>query len=53
MKDPRFVKTILFYVGLAILAGFTLDGRLREFTWIFLAAIALRTWLVVVRRDIQ
>jgi hypothetical protein len=35
---------------LAILAAFTLDGNLRLATWIFLGGIALKTWLVVLKR---
>jgi len=37
------------YAGLAILAGFTLDGKIRLATWIFLGAFAFKTWLVVLK----
>jgi hypothetical protein len=37
-------------VVLAILAAFTLDGNIRLATWIFLGGIALKTWLVVLKR---
>jgi len=41
------------YAVLAILAGFTLSGPLRIGTWIFLGGIALRTWLVVLKRRVH
>lgn len=41
---------MLIYAALAVLAGFTLTGNIRLATWIFLGGIALKTWLVVVKR---
>jgi hypothetical protein len=41
--------TLTIYAGLAILAFFTLDGKIRLATWIFLGAFALKTWLVVLK----
>ena len=41
---------MLTYAGLAILAGFTLTGDIRLATWVFLGGIALKTWLVVLKR---
>ena len=41
--------TLASYAGLAILAFFTLDGKIRLATWIFLGAFALKTWLVVLK----
>jgi hypothetical protein len=38
------------YVILAILAGLTLTGLIRNATWIFLGGIALKTILVVLKR---
>jgi hypothetical protein len=38
------------YAALAVLAGFTLSGDWRIATWIFLGGIALRTYLVVLKR---
>lgn len=38
------------YAVLALLAGFTLTGNIRNVTLIVLAAFALRTWLVVLKR---
>jgi hypothetical protein len=46
----RFIAAECFYVVLAILAAFTLDGNLRLATWIFLGGIAVKTWLVVLKR---
>jgi hypothetical protein len=37
------------YVGLAILAGFTLTGDWRIATWIFLGGIAIKTYLAVLK----
>jgi hypothetical protein len=48
--DLKFIGTMSCYAGLAVLAGFTLDGNLRLATWIFLGGIALKTWLVVLKR---
>jgi hypothetical protein len=39
------------YAALALLAGFTLAGRFRLATWIFLGGLAVKTWLVTLRRD--
>lgn len=50
LVDLRFIASLCFYAGLAILAGFTLDGDIRIATWVFLGGIALKTWLVVLRR---
>ena len=40
------------YAILAALAGFTLDGRIRAATWVFLGGIAIKTVLVVLKRRI-
>jgi hypothetical protein len=32
------------YAALAVLAGFTLDGKLRLFIWILMAALAIKTY---------
>ena len=41
------------YAILAILAGFTLDGRIRLAIWVFLGGIALKTALVVLKRRLD
>ena len=38
------------YAILAILAGVTLTGNIRIATWIFLVGIALKTYLVILKR---
>jgi hypothetical protein len=38
------------FAGLAILAFFTLDGKVLLATWIFLGAFALKSWLVVLKQ---
>ena len=38
------------YAVLAVLAGFTLDGKFRIGVWIFLGLFAFKTWLVVLKR---
>jgi len=48
--DLRFVAAMSCYAVLAILAGFTLTGDIRLVTWIVLGGIAIRTWLVVLKR---
>jgi len=48
--DLKFVAAMSAYAVLAILAGFTLEGNLRIATWIFLGGIALKTFLVVLKR---
>jgi hypothetical protein len=46
----KLTAALLAYAGLAVLASFTLDGKIRIATWIFLGAFALKTWLVVLKR---
>ncbi|HLW77483.1 MAG TPA: hypothetical protein VKS01_10865 [Bryobacteraceae bacterium] len=48
--DVKFTAAMGAYLVLAILAGFTLEGNLRIATWIFLGGIALKTFLVVLKR---
>jgi hypothetical protein len=47
--NRKLAVTLGSYAGLAILAFFTLDGKIRLATWIFLGAFALKTWLVVLK----
>ena len=47
--NRRLAITLATFAGLAILAFFTLDGKIRLATWIFLGAFALKTWLVVLK----
>ena len=48
--NARFIAAMSAYAILAILAGFTLSGDIRTITWIVLGGIAIRTWLVVLKR---
>jgi hypothetical protein len=49
MKDLKFRAAMGMYVLLAVLAGFTLEGRFRLAVWIFLGGIATKTVLVVLK----
>jgi hypothetical protein len=53
MSDLKFIAAMSTYVVLAILAGFTLEGRIRLAIWIFLGGIALKTVLVVLKRRLD
>ena len=48
--NRKFAAALSSYAVLAILAFFTLDGKIRLATWIFLGAFALKTWLVVLKQ---
>jgi hypothetical protein len=50
MTDLKFIAAMSSYLILAILAGFTLDGRILIATWVFLGGIAIKTVLVVLKR---
>jgi hypothetical protein len=41
----RLAAAMTCYGLLALLAGFTLDGKFRTFLWIFFSALAVRTWV--------
>ena len=43
MVNKRLFWAMTAYAGLAMAAGFTLDGKLRLAVWIFLAYLAVRT----------
>lgn len=53
MSDLKFIAAMSAYGILALLAGFTLDGRIRLATWIFLGGIAIKTVLVVLKRGLD
>lgn len=44
---------MLCYAGLALLAWFTLEDEFLYATWIALAGIAFKTWLVVLQRRLD
>ena len=48
--NRKFAVTLSTFAILAILAYFTLDGKILLATWIFLGAFALKTWLVVLKQ---
>jgi hypothetical protein len=48
--NRKFAVTLATFAGLAILAYFTLDGKILLATWIFLGAFALKSWLVVLKQ---
>jgi hypothetical protein len=52
MKDLKFIAAMSSYGVLALLAGFTLEGRLRVAIWILLGGIAIKTVLVVLKRRV-
>ncbi len=47
---PRFYTALACYSAIALLAGFTLDGKFRLVVWIFLAGLAARTYLHTLRK---
>jgi hypothetical protein len=48
--NRKFAVTLAAFAGFAILAYFTLDGKILLATWIFLGAFALKSWLVVLKQ---
>jgi hypothetical protein len=48
--SPRFSIAMGIYAVLAVLAGVTLDGKIRLATWLFLALFALKTVLAHLRK---
>jgi hypothetical protein len=51
--NRRFLTALAVYAGLAILAGFTLTGDIRLLTWFILVALAVKTWLVELRKRLD
>ena len=49
--NTRFLCAMASYGVLALLAAFTLDRTPRIMVWLFLAALAVKTWIVAKRRD--
>lgn len=46
----KFLAALGIYAGLALLARFTLTGTMRLAVWIFLAGLAVKTWLATLQR---
>jgi hypothetical protein len=53
MSDLKFIAAMCTYGILALLAGFTLEGKIRLAVWIFLGGIAMKTVLVVLKRRLD
>jgi hypothetical protein len=49
-KGPSFLAAMACYAAIALLAAFTLDGNPRLVVWIFLAGLAVRTYLATLRK---
>ncbi len=49
--NNRFYLAMGFYALLAVLAVFTLEGKFRLAILVFLAGLAVKTWLVILRKD--
>ncbi len=47
----RFITAMACYAVLALLATFTLEGVFRTCVWIFLAGLAVKTWIAKARQD--
>ena len=42
---PRLRYAMAAYAALAVLAGFTLDGKLRLFIWLLMGVLAFKSWI--------
>ncbi len=51
--DLKFIAAMSAYATLALLAGFTLEGRFLTAVWIFLGGIALKTVIAVLKRHLD
>jgi hypothetical protein len=49
-KGPSLLAAMACYAAIALLAGFTLDGKFLAVVWIFLAGLAVRTYLATLRK---
>ena len=45
-----FYVALACYAGIAALAGFTLDGKLRLAVWVFMGYLAFRTYLHTIQK---
>lgn len=48
---PRLIHAFLCYAALALLAALTLEHLFRTAVWLFLAALAWKTWIASRRGD--
>ena len=51
MSDKRFYIALAVYSVLALMAALTLDGTIRLATWVFLAGLAVKSYIATFRRD--
>lgn len=49
--NPRFLAALACYGVLALLAGFTLEEIPRTVVWLFLGALAVKTWIDTIRKQ--
>ena len=49
-RDRRFYTALACYAAFAILASFTLDGKFLWVVWIFLAGLALKTFITTLQK---
>ena len=49
-SGPSLWTALLLYGGIAVLAGFTLDGTFRLVVWVFLGGLAIKTWIAALRK---
>jgi len=49
-KGRKFYAALATYAGIALLAEFTLTGKFRFVVWIFMAYLAVRTYLHTLRK---
>ena len=49
LTSTRIAAAYACYAVLALLAAFTLDGKIRLITFIVLAALAIKTWIAYLR----
>jgi len=51
--DRKFLIALGAYAGLALVAFWLLDGELLWLTWLVLAVLAVKSWLVVLKRRLD
>jgi hypothetical protein len=49
-RGPSLLAAMICYAAIALLAAFTLDGKFLWVVWIFLAGLAVRTYLATLRK---
>jgi len=47
---PKFYRAMACYAAIALLAALTLDGKFRLVVWIFLAGLAVKTYLTTLEK---